>query len=258
MHLTGLDLLFWAAGLGAHLALLTVLLIRRRYRDFPIFTTFILVNILRTLALYFVGVRGSRATYFYTFWSLGILDTMLQISVIYEMYAITFRPAGVWASDVKEAIQGLAAVTIVVAAALTWLAAPPVRLWVQVVVIRGNFFSSACMSALFVGMIALSVKTGRPWKTHVARISQGFGIYSMLDLLVEAGHSYFGVLRDVRTYTALSHVRMIAYLGCVGFWTVMLWRDAPVLRRMPEHMLDLLTRLQSVADSDLERIRVRK
>lgn len=258
MHLTGLDLLFWAAGLVAHLVLLSVLLVRRRVKQFPIFTAFILANVLRTAVLYFVGRYGSKSAYFYTFWSFGLLDTLLQLAVIYEMYALTFRPLGVWARDVREAITWLAALTIAVAAGLTWLASPHTHLWVQVVVIRGSFFSSLCMSELFVGMIALSVKAGLPWKTHVARISQGLGLYSTIDVLIEAAHSYFGVIRSVQTYTTLSHARMTAYLICVGYWTLMLWRNAPAARKMPDRLLGHLTRLQSLVDLDLERIRVRE
>jgi hypothetical protein len=56
MHLTGLDLLFWAVGLGEYTTLLLVLLIRRRFRTFPMFTAFILSNLARTVALYFVSV----------------------------------------------------------------------------------------------------------------------------------------------------------------------------------------------------------
>jgi len=78
MQLTGLDLLFWAAGLGAHLMLLCVLLIRRRFRDFPIFTLFILSNIGRTVALFLVQLYGNKTSYFYTYWSLAILDTVLR------------------------------------------------------------------------------------------------------------------------------------------------------------------------------------
>src|SRR5579859_7430430 len=156
MHLTGLDLLFWAAGLGAHVAILCVLLIRRRFRVFPLFTTFILANVGRTLALSLVELFGNKANYFYTYWALAILDTVLQLSVVYEMYSITFRPLGKWARDLRGSFVWLVALSIAVAAGLTWLAAPHARLWMQVVVIKGSFFSSSCMSELFVGMIALS------------------------------------------------------------------------------------------------------
>lgn len=258
MHLTGLDLLFWAAGLGAHLVLLSVLLIRRRFRVFPIFTAFILANIGRTVALFFVQLHGTKASYFYTFWSLGILDTVLQLSVVYEMYSLTFRPLGVWARDLRGAFVWLVAVSIAVAAGLTWLATPHARLWMQVAVIKGNFFSSACMSELFVGMVVLAVKAGLPWKTHVARISQGLGVYSIIDVLIEAGHSYFGVGRNTQTYTMLSHFRMSAYLVCVGYWIVMLWRNAPDSRKLPENLRGQLIHLQNIVDPDLEKIRARR
>lgn len=258
MHLTGLDLLFWAAGFGAHLTLLGVLLIRGRFRTFPIFTAFILSNLGRTVALYFVEHHGNRTSYFYTFWSLGILDTVLQLAVVYEMYSRTFRPLGALARDIRGTFAWIAAVTIAVAAGLTWLAAPHARLWMQVVVIKGNFFSSVAMSELFVGMIALSVKAGLPWKTHVARISQGLGAYSMIDLVIETGHSYFGVGRNTQIYALLSHFRMSAYLICVAYWIVMLWRNAPDQRKLTDSLRGQLIRLQNAVDSDLERIRVRK
>jgi len=258
MHLTGLDLLFWATGFGAHLILLSVLLIRRRYRQFPIFTAFIFMNVLRTIVLYFTESLGTKATYFYTFWSLGILDTLLQISVVCEMYALTFRPLGGWARDTRPVFKWLVMTTVVVAAGLAWLAAPHARLWIQVVVIKGTFFSSVLMTELFVAMIALSVKSGLPSKTHVARISEGLGFYSAVDVLVEAAHSYFGVGRGVHIYTTLSQVRMTAYLVCVGYWIVTLWLEAPAEREMPDRIFSQLIELKSAVDSDLEEIRVRK
>jgi len=258
MHLTDLDFLFWTAGFGAHLILFYVLLIHRRYREFPIFSAFILSNIVRTVALYFVERHGSKASYFYSFWSLGLLDTALQLAVVYEMYFRTFRPLGQWARDIRGALSWLLVAILAVAAGLTWLAVPPVRLWMQAVVIRSNFFSSVCLSELFVGMIVLSVKSGLPWKSHVARISQGLGVYSGIDLLIETGHSYFGVGRNTQVYAVLSHFRMSAYLVCVAYWIIMLWRNAPEPRKLPDGLRGKLIRLQHLVDSDLDKIRVRK
>jgi hypothetical protein len=258
MHLTGLDLLFWTVGFGEHLILLFILFARRRFKVFPLFTAFIIANIGRTAALYLVSLLGSKASYFYIFWSLGILDTILQLSVVYEMYSLTFRPLGVWARDIRGAFVWLVAVSITVAVALTWLATPPARLWTQVLVIKGNFFSSACMSEFFVGMVVLAVKVGLPWKTHVARISQGLGVYSIIDVLIEAGHSYFGVDRSTHGYTTLSHFRIAAYLVCVAYWIVMLRRDEPRSRKLPENFRGQLIHLQTMVDSDLERIRARR
>lgn len=258
MQLTGLDLFLWAAGFGAHCSLLLVLLVRKRFRQFPMFTSLIMVDIARTVILYFVRTYGTSSNYFYTFWSLGVLDTVLQLSVVYEMYAHTFRPLGAWASDVRTDFIRVLAIAIIIASLLTWLAAPHARLWLQVVVIKGNFFSSICLCELFVGMTVVSVRSGLPWKTHVARISQGLGIYSAIDALIEVGHSYFGVADDTRIYTELSHFRMCAYLLCVGYWIITLWRDAPKPKPIPKQLLRQMLQLQNIVESDLEEIRERK
>ena len=258
MHLSGLDLLLWATGLMAHIILLCVLVVRQRLRAFPIFTTLIVTNICRTAALALVEVLGNRTEYFYTYWSFGLLDTILQLLVVYEMYSCTFRPLGIWAPDVRDAFTGLLLVTTAVAATLTRLAEPQVRLWVQIVVIKSNFFSSVCLSELFVAMLALSVKTGLPSRTHVARISQGLGVYSAIDVLIETSHNYFGVGRDTQIYTLLSHFRMYAYLFCVAYWIVTLWRNAPASRMLPKSLREQLIRLQNIVDRNARTIRVRK
>ena len=253
--MTGLDFLFWAAGFGEHVLLLLILFIRRRFKVFPVFTALIASNVARTIALYFVLRYASRASYFYSFWSFGILDTILQLLVVYELYALTFRPLGPWARDVRGLLVPWVVTAVAVASGLTWLATPHARLWMQIIVIKGNFFSSACMSEFLVGIVVLAVKVGLPWRTHVARISQGLGAYSLIDVLIEAGHNYSGV--DPPTYTTLSHLRMTSYLVCAAFWIVKLWRNAPDSRSLPESLRGQLLELQNMADSDLEKIRAR-
>ena len=72
MHLTGLDLLFWAAGFIENLALLFVLWYRRRAKNFPFFTALITLNVVRTIVLYLVLRLGTRQSYFYTLLVAGI------------------------------------------------------------------------------------------------------------------------------------------------------------------------------------------
>jgi len=119
MRLTGLDLLFWAAGLAAHLLLLSVLLVRRRFRVFPILLRSSSRISDEQPALLFVRLYGTKTGYFYTYWSLTALDVVLQLSVVYEMYSLTFRPLGRWAHDLRGAFVWLVAVSIALAAGLT-------------------------------------------------------------------------------------------------------------------------------------------
>jgi hypothetical protein len=258
MHLTGLDLWFWAASFLGHLALLFVLWERRRAKLFPFFTTLISANIIRTIALYLVMHHGTRANYFYTYWSLAVLDTILQFCVAYEMASHVFRPMGVWASDVRKSFIWLLGLSLAVASGLTWLASPPTRFIVQSIVIKANFFAAAWMSELFVGMMTLSARVKRPWKTHVAAISKGFGVYSMLGVIIESGQAYFGAGQNTQAYTDLSHLRIAVYLGCVVYWIVALWRDAPPSQQLTEKMRAQLFFLQRKVEYDLQSLRSRR
>jgi hypothetical protein len=253
MQLTGLDLLFWAAGFYSHIVLLLVLGARRRASEFPFFTGLIASNVLRTATLYLIIHHGTKHEYFYTYWSLAAVDMTLQFCVVYEMASHVFRPLGGWAPDVRKSFAWLIFGSIAIASALTCLAKPDTQIWVRSIVIRGNFFSSVLMSELLVGMIALSVTVGLPWKTHVARISQGLGIYSIIGVLTEAGHNLFGTHSQI--FATLSHLRIATYLICIWYWNIMLWRNAPAPRELPEEMRLQLFTLQRTVEYDLRKFK---
>ena len=173
MHLTGLDRLLWALCLAGHILCLPFLC-SPPGRVFPLFSTLIAVNIFRTVLLYFTLRLGSSETYFYTYWTLAIVDVALQLAVAYEVAAHVFQPLGAWAPDVRQSFLVIAIASVLVALGLTWLAAPPTHKLRLAIVLRGEFFSSVVLSELLVAMVALSVTLGLPWRTHVARLAQGF------------------------------------------------------------------------------------
>lgn len=244
MHLTGLDRLLWASSFIGHMALLAVLVVRSRAGSFPIFTALISANIVRTIVLYFTMRFASSEAYFYTYWTLAIFDVALQLAVAYEIAAHVFQPLGDWAPDVRRSLLLLAGISVVIALGLTWLAAPPTHTLRLAIVIRGEFFSSLVLSELFVAMIALSVTFGLPWRTHVARLAQGFGVYSIFGILTDAAHSYFGLSRGNGLYKSLSQMQIVLYLFCLAYWAVTLVQEEPVPRKLPDHLHEELCLLQ--------------
>jgi hypothetical protein len=257
MHLTNLDFLFWAVAFVENLGLFFVLWYRRRARSFPFFTALTALSILRTIVLYFLLRYGSKESYFYTYWSLATLDTILELCVAYEIAGRVFRPVGVWARDVRSSFLWLLGLSVTAAGVLSWLASPPARLWVQGIVTKGNLFAATLVSELFVAMMGLSVSAGLPWKTHVAKIAQGLGTCSLVTMLIEIGHSYFGVGREIPAFVFLSHVRIAAYLGCVIYWIVTLWREEQPGRQMTEEIREELVTLQRRIEYDLQDLRSR-
>src|SRR5258708_13996855 len=118
----------------------------------------------------------------------------------------------------------------------------------QVVLLKGSFFSAALMSELFVGMMALSSIARLSWSSHVAKIAKGLALYSVATLVFETANTSLGLDGNDRTYGELSRLRMGLYLCCVMYWIVSLWRNAPPARRMPE----LVRRQVSVISQALE------
>jgi hypothetical protein len=258
MRLTSLDFLLWAAGFVAQLALLFVLWYRRRARAFPYFTALIALNVIRTTVLYFVLHHGTKAHYAYSYWSAAILDVILQLCVVYEVASRVFRPLDVWARDVRSRFVWLVGLSLSVAAGLSWLESPPARNWMQGFATKGNLFTAVLESELFVLMMALSISAGIPWRTHVAKIAQGLGAYSLVSVLFETGHSYFGMSRELPVFILLSHVRMAAYLGCVSYWIVSLWNEERAARTMTEEMRANIFTLQTQVEYHLQDLRSRK
>jgi hypothetical protein len=258
MQLTGVDLLFWAAGFIAHAVLLIVLWLRKRALTFPIFTCLIALNVARTIVLFFIRLIGTKPGYFYTYWSLAIVDVALQLGVIYEMASRIFRPNGKWAVDMRGGLVSWICISVVVAGTLAWIPTPPSNLWMQVVFIKGSFFSAALLSELFAGMILLSAKAGLPWKTHVARIAGGLGIYSVITILVETGNAYFGFKSGSHAYDELERIRMTVYLGCVVYWTIVVWLDGPPTRSLTESMRQQILVVQGSAVEDLKSLESNK
>jgi hypothetical protein len=256
MHLTGIDLLFWAAGFVAHVVLLLVLWVRHRAATFPFFTLLIANNVIRTVVLYFVVLMGSKHAYLIAYLSLGSLDLIWQLCVVGEMASHVFRPLGNWAPDARVRLAWIVLASIGIGAGLTWLSAiPSAHTLILTILIRGNFFSAVLMTELFAGMVALSVTIRLPWRTHATRITQGLGFYSFVCILIEAGHSYLGIDHNIRISADLTYFRMLTYLICAGYWILMLWLDAPVPKALPKEMEQHLLALQRQVEAYLQRLR---
>ena len=255
MPLTNLDLLLWVTGFLGHLVLLFILLLRKRAHTFPVFTTLIVLNVTRTIVLFLINREGTKATYFYTFWSLGFADVALQFGVVYELASRVFRPLGAWAPDIRRRLAIWVLASIGIALLLTWIPHPQSRLWMQVVLLKGSFFSAALMSELFVGMMALSSVAGLSWSSHVAKIAKGLALYSVATLFFETANTSLGLDGNDQIYGQLSRLRIVLYLCCVMYWIVSLWRDAPPSHEMPEFVRRQVTVIRQALATQLNALR---
>jgi hypothetical protein len=255
MNVSVFDRCAWAAGLCGQFLLILVLWIRRRAKSFPVFTVYIVWSAVSSSVLTLVFFHESQRVYFYAYWYTAFISEAIQALVFYELSVHVFCPTGSWAADVRRAFFALAGASILVAFLLSWLAHPAARLPIQIFLLRSNFFSAVLLSELFVGSMVLSITAGLPWKTHVARIAQGLGAFSLICAAKDIAATYVGIGRDTHIFSELGRLQVLAYLACETFWIVMLWQDAPAPRELPETVRIKLYTLQKQVEDDLNRIR---
>jgi hypothetical protein len=255
MLLTGFDLAIWVACLTGEIVLLLVLLLRNRAGSFPVFSVYILGIILRSLIGMFVKTHFPAETFKHYSWTAGILDECLQLFVLFEIAEHVFAPTGKWAADVGRTMVAMASASAVAAALISWLANPATQSRMQTFKMRSDFFSAVLMSELFVCMVILSSTFGLPWKTHAARIAQGFGAYSLACIALGIPKIFFGLQHGTHQFEEMNHLRSVIYLACEVYWVVMLWAEAPAPRELPEAMRIQIYTLQRQVENDLIRIR---
>ena len=235
--------------------LLLLTLLRKRMRDFPIFTIFVAQELLRGTVGWMVCLHASLVTYKHYYWSVSIFDECLQLVVLYEIAVHVFCPTGRLAADVRRTLIAAATISIVAAAVLSILAQPATLYFMQTVVIRSDFFSAVVTSELFVCMVVLSATFGLPWKTHAARIAQGLGTYSLVCVGLGIAKIFYGLQQGNQHFYQLDHARSLVGLACEAFWVVTLWREAPAPTELPDQMRNQIYTLQRQVENDLIRVR---
>ncbi len=251
MNLTTLDNVLWAAGFIGHVALLLVLLLRGRWREFPVFTSLIAYHVGVTTLLFFTHRYGSYQAYKNAYWTAAVGDFILQVALIYEIARIVLRPTGSWIADTRKTFLFWGALGVLIAFGAAETVTPATGSLFSKLEIRGVVFTSLLICELFFAMITAANRLGLQWRSHVMALGQGLTVWAMFALASDVAHIAFGWNRNFAT---LDYARMCFYLGALLFWTVSFWlpeqKRAPLSADMQKYLLAAHTRVQY----DLERL----
>ena len=247
MHLSLAARVLWAAGFLEQAALLFVLLLRRRFRAFPLFTVWIGFLVLKTIILF--SVMGSLTEYYYTYWTGEIIDLLLQIGVIFEICRNVLRPTGTWVRSALRSFLFFGAAGLVLAAALAWFAHPAqsssLGAWIE----RGKLFSSLVSLELFVAMGFSSTRLGLVWRNHVMAIATGWALWAAIDFAKELASAYHGP--DYHGIV-LDQIRILSYQVVTVYWVAMFWLNEPAERKLSPAMQQYLSSMQRRLESDAQ------
>ncbi len=220
MSLSVLDNALWAASLIGHVALLLVLLVRRRARGFPVFTLFVASEVFRTLLLFLVLRHGSRHAYFITYWTTGFANYLLQVALIVEIGRIVLRPAGRWVVEAGRFFLVWSAIGLSVAAVMAFHMGPAQSKGLDLWDTRLEVFTALMTCGLFLAMVTAANRLGLRWRSQTFALGQGLFVWAFISLLGDAGHTALGWDRQ---FIVLDHIQMFTYLAVLVYWTATFW-----------------------------------
>ena len=245
MNASLLENVFWAAGFIGHVALVLVLLIRKRYRDYPVFAIFMLFEALTTILLFAVSRIMGRHAYFLAYWITGFGDYVIQVALIFEIARNVLRPTGTWVRDARASFLGWGSAGLVAAAALAMQIGPPQAKGFDLWDARITVFTSLLTCELFIAMSAAANRLGLQRRSHVVALGQGITVWAFSALLEEFGHAIFGWDRKFEVFV---YLRMAVYLSVLVFWMASFWLPekvrAPLSPEMKEYLVALHRRVQ--------------
>jgi hypothetical protein len=259
MNFSVIQNVLWAASFAANVALLLVLVWKKRTREFPVFTVWIGFLTAEMAVLFLIYRWGSAHSYSEVYWSCVLVDFLLQLGVVMEMARIVLRPTGTWLSDARGRFLVSGFLGITLAAGTTLLLHPDANSSLDVWEIRGNLFTGIIIVELFSAMMGAANRLGLQWRSHVMGLGQGLFVWSTIAVLVDALHN---VLGRYRWFTTLDNMRVTVWIAAAIYWAVVFWKPErkrnPLSPEMEQYLLDLHHRVKfdlSRSEESLSRLR---
>jgi len=250
-NFSSLDNLLWASGFGGHLALLVVLLTRKRVRDFPVFTSLISYQIMMTVALFLISRYGNAHAYYIAYWALSPGDYAFQVALIFEIARHVLRPTGTWVRDARIGFLLWSAGGMLAALGLSLAVTPPGTKGLDLWAARATVFTSLLTCEMFLAMSAAANRLGLLWRSHVMALGQGLTVWALIALLGNLVHLALGWKRS---FVLFDHVEMFVYLGSLAFWTVAFWLPERVRPPLSAEMQNYLLALHRSVKYDMQRM----
>jgi signal transduction histidine kinase len=234
MELTRWDIVLWISGYVGNICLMAVLLAKRRYRAFPWFTLFLANELVQDPLLALIARYGAAKYYFYTYWTLDVLDSLLLLFVIFELAKSVMR-----AIDENQGVfqslemQWLVAALLLVGMAC-WIFLPGVphpmtlKHTIPILMVNLAFKAATTSSVIMCGLACYFFRAiflyGVRFRVHAAAIAYGLTAYVLTRMLV-----YVSVLNTGSRYLwdLLSRWSKPLYILVLLVWSLMLWLDEP-------------------------------
>ena len=217
-------MILWAASFLGNLALFAVLFIRGRARMVPWFATWVGFNLLYTLALFGAYRLGTKQTYVLLYWGGAFLDLALQVGMVLEIARYVFRRGESWVGGAKNLLLRSGIISVLAGALMgvwmTPLSTSRLDAWES----RVDLGATVLISMLFTAVMVFSERLGVSWRSVILREGYGVAAWSVCSFVTDTLHAYW---RTAEHFSILEQLRIVFYLGALGYWIVIFWLPEP-------------------------------
>jgi hypothetical protein len=208
----------WIAGIAAEVSVVSLLLYRRVWKSFPIFSIYLLWGLLTDTGNILI-LRHWRSHYLSAYLIETAVDSALEFGILVELTWSVLRPIR---RSLSPKFVLIVACAILVAGASIWpftgiVLHPHIGMQLEVL-FRVKQTASFLRILLFLLIAACSQMLSIGWRDRELQIATGLGIYSIVSIAVDALQRHFA-LRGAQ-FTELNLLVAIAYLGSLLYWAV--------------------------------------
>ncbi len=212
MSFHGLVNALWIGSLVLQALLAGVLLARKTWTSFPVFSSYCGFNFLATGVL--LAVHQNKVVYFWAYWLAEGIALILGFGVVYEVFGTLFlsHPA---LKRLAGIVFRWALVALVILSCIVMYTHPPAQQhgWTRGVPVLEEA-TRIVEVGLLMFLFLFSSAFGLHWRQHLFGISLGLGIFVAVELLAVTMRVQFGV----GTTPTFNLLRMVSFNASLLIW----------------------------------------
>lgn len=212
MALKSLVELLWVAGIACQAMLAVVLLYKRVWKTFPVFSWYFGVNFAATVFIYLF--RHHAALYFYTYWLVEAFGIVLGFAVVYEIFATVFSGHAGLRRLATVTFKWVLAFLLVIGIVVLLKQAPLGFRGVTSAVLIVEEATRIIEVGLLMCLFLLASAFGLHWRQQVFGIALGLGFFIAVELIMVTMREQLGV----GSQNALNLLRVTAFDVSLLIW----------------------------------------
>jgi hypothetical protein len=201
---------------------------RQLYRDYPLFFSYTLEQLLRFLVLFYCYHWSSQATYSRGYFALNAVEAVLQLGVISELFFHIFRPYAGIVHLASALLRWAAIVLLLIAVLVAASTASPDSDIVLTAFFGMERSLQIVQGGLLFLLFILSSAFGLRWQQPSLGIALGFGIFTSVNLAAYSLRVQLGVT----SHGVLSLISSAGYNCAVLVWLVSLYARKPIFQKI--------------------------